>query len=207
MQNLWFLLASDNAGGEKVAADPVIWLATTKIGREYLAYLTHEKKLVDKTDILYQITPDNIPLKDSFITWATTTKHSLIKTNKTIAVLQHFLRHQAEVVMAGGGEGARKAAMRLQLSATFFGNMLRYSVDSKLSSPDASSLEDIGSDSSGSIVAEAEKLLMENPRAKKLKKEYTGLVMESLKTVQANRKTKREDAHIMAVSEAKKPRR
>ncbi|MCR9192772.1 MAG: hypothetical protein NXI01_08975 [Gammaproteobacteria bacterium] len=32
MQNLWFLLGSDNAGGGKVATDPIEWLKDSSLG-------------------------------------------------------------------------------------------------------------------------------------------------------------------------------
>ena len=39
MQNLWFLLSSDNSGDGKVASDPLVWLETQDIGQEYLEAL------------------------------------------------------------------------------------------------------------------------------------------------------------------------
>lgn len=70
MQNLWFLLSSDNSGGGKVAMDPVTWLENQEIGCEYLDNLRQQNKKIDKTGIFYSIQPGGQDLKNSFIQWA-----------------------------------------------------------------------------------------------------------------------------------------
>lgn len=97
IENLWFLLASDNAGDGKLADDPVDWLNAIKLGKKYLKYLQDNGKQIDRSKILYVVTPDGISLKDSFVAWAMSSQARLIKTYKSVAELGHELRRKIEV--------------------------------------------------------------------------------------------------------------
>ena len=110
MQNLWFLLASDNAGNGKLAADPIEWLQSLEVGREYIHHLTVQGKNIDTDDILYKIS-DDVPLKEAFTQWVKESKKDIIKTCRSLAQFEQTLR---EKVMASSDRNHLRK-MRLDL--------------------------------------------------------------------------------------------
>ena len=92
MENLWFLLASDNSAGGKLATDPIEWLQTREIGKIYLNSLAQEGKYIDKSYPLYKVS-DGQPLKDSFIMFAKEHWKQIIKVYKELALLHSTLRY------------------------------------------------------------------------------------------------------------------
>lgn len=77
IENLWFLLASQNTGQGKNAKDPIEWLETCQIGQQYLEYLKKNNLSIDKRYIIYMVS-DGFSLKDSFINWVKLNKKRLI---------------------------------------------------------------------------------------------------------------------------------
>lgn len=119
MQNLWFLLASDNSGSGKLAVDPVAWLQTFELGREYLQHVQVARKQIEKDDILYKLS-DGTSLKDSFVSWVYTTKKELIKAYQSIVRFKEGLREQVSG-LADNPKALKKARLSIALSrGTFF---------------------------------------------------------------------------------------
>lgn len=91
IENLWFLLASDNTGEGKLATDPIEWLESREIGRLYLQDLESQGKSIDKRYILYKVS-DGMSLKDSFITWVSLNRAKIITVCSELIRLHGDLR-------------------------------------------------------------------------------------------------------------------
>ena len=94
MENLWFLLASDNTGEGKLATDPIDWLESREIGKLYLRYLESQNKYIDKRYVLYKLS-DGTSLKDSFKEWISKEHAPLIKVCQELAQSHSELRKDA----------------------------------------------------------------------------------------------------------------
>lgn len=102
MQNLWFLLSSDNSGGGKVAIDPLEWLESNTIGRDYLDALRSDNKTVDKCGILYLVQPGGQDLKDSFMAWVEASNERLIHFCNQFAQFHHAMRQEMQQAIDTG---------------------------------------------------------------------------------------------------------
>ena len=140
MQNLWFLLSSDNSGGGKIAADPVEWLKTTDIGHEYLEYLKAENLSIDKSDVLYKVS-DGMPLKDSFTDWVRKNKKDIIKVCRDISLFEHTLREQV-ISNQRSRKHLRNARLQLHLSRDTIFQALETDSDSSFPSLASSDSEE-----------------------------------------------------------------
>lgn len=96
MQNLWFLLASENSGSGKRDQDPVDWLSTFSAGREYIQYLESHGKFIDKKTILYTVQPDGRSLKESLKNWIIIENRPTIKAEKRLEELRQEVRKSIE---------------------------------------------------------------------------------------------------------------
>lgn len=96
MQNLWFLLTSDNSGSGKVATDPIEWLESNDIGKGYLAYLKTSGRSIDRSGALYLVLPDGQGLKDSFVHWVETNNARLIRFCQLFSCFHQDVREQME---------------------------------------------------------------------------------------------------------------
>ena len=96
MQNLWFLLTSDNSGSGKVATDPIEWLESNDIGKGYLTYLKTSGRSIDKSGTLYLVLPDGQGLKDSFVHWVETNNARLIRFCQLFSRFHHDFREKME---------------------------------------------------------------------------------------------------------------
>ncbi|MCR9192997.1 MAG: hypothetical protein NXI01_10185 [Gammaproteobacteria bacterium] len=99
MQNLWFLLSSDNSGSGKVAIDPIEWFKSKSIGQEYLESLKQAGKSVDKKGIFYIVLPDGTAFKDSFVTWVESNNKRLIQFCNIFAQFHYDMRREMEVAV------------------------------------------------------------------------------------------------------------
>ncbi len=164
MQNLWFLLTSDNSGGGKVDADPISWLENNSVGKEYLKYLHDNGRFIDKSGIFYMVRPDAIALKESFTKWVEGNNLRLIKFCRLFSQIHHELRD--------GIHDGMRTQKRLR-SDSEMGVMLSTNADIVLNKdPEESSVSDVDPE----LAEEADKLAR-----KKLKSNsrHTALLMEA----------------------------
>ncbi|MGV3739890.1 MAG: hypothetical protein ACO1N3_01165 [Gammaproteobacteria bacterium] len=143
MQNLWFLLSSDNSGGEKVAMDPIEWLESQEIGREYLDNLRQQGKKIDKNGIFYVISPDGQGLKDSFIQWAEEDNHRLLKLCNLFAHFHHEIRADTKRIIDSGARHRSTPEVRVTLEMTKKRVLTRDDDDNSLSSGDTDQQNEI----------------------------------------------------------------
>ena len=119
MQNLWFLLSSDNSGDGKVASDPLVWLETQDIGQEYLEALRSAGKSIDRSGILYIVRPDNHDLKDSFVSWVEKSERRLVHFCNQFAQFHHAIRDEMDSAINAGvrHRGHRETGVKLRRAA------------------------------------------------------------------------------------------
>lgn len=119
MQNLWFLLSSDNSGDGKVASDPLVWLETQDIGQEYLESLRCAGKSIDRSGILYIVRPDNHDLKDSFVSWVENSEKRLVRFCNQFAQFHHAIRDEMDNAINAGvrHRGHRETGVKLRRTA------------------------------------------------------------------------------------------
>jgi len=71
MQNLWFLAKAKNTAKSDV--DPLDWLESFDLGRQYLSYFKEKNCILDKSDIFYHVIDERFPspifLKMHFTQW------------------------------------------------------------------------------------------------------------------------------------------
>ena len=164
MQNLWFLLSSDNSGGGKVDADPISWLENNSVGKEYLKYLHDNGKFIDKSGIFYMVRPDAIALKESFTKWVEGNNLRLIKFCRLFSQVHHKLRD-------GIHDGIR--TQKRFRSSSEMGMMLSTNAEIVLNKdPEESSVSDIDPELAEEADKLARKKLKSNPR-------HTALLMEA----------------------------
>lgn len=148
MENLWFLLASDNTGEGKLATDPIEWLESRQIGRLYLEDLSSQRKFIDKRYILYKVS-DGMPLKDSFIEWVRLNRRPIITVCRELARLHAELRQT--VIDTVDATSDRKIRSSVERQGMY------HSITSNITKPKATSEDDEGNSSEVSTASSGNK--------------------------------------------------
>lgn len=148
MENLWFLLASDNTGEGKLATDPIEWLESRQIGRLYLEDLESQGKSIDKRYILYKVS-DGMSLKDSFIEWVGLNRRPIITVCRELARLHAELRQT--VIDTVDATSDRKIRSSVERQGMY------YSITSNITKPKATSDDDEGNSSEVSTASSGNK--------------------------------------------------
>lgn len=179
MQNLWFLLASDNSGGGKVAADPIEWLESREVGRAYIEDLKKSGKSIDKSDVLYTVS-DGAALKDSFIGWVKTNRSCVIRICKELSKTHYDMR--AEVIAAvsssaGAGDGRKAVRSGLERGAATHHYRQAFFKEKKdvtkksVYEYESSEVSSVADDEREAVTAIFSKKIAQDPKVLKLEKE------------------------------------
>lgn len=88
VENLWFLLHSQNSGTGKLAMDPIDWLRDSDDGREFLLGLDKNNQHIDRSTLFYRVKSndenvvDGEPLKEVYTVWLEDKHKNKIETIK-----------------------------------------------------------------------------------------------------------------------------
>lgn len=190
MQNLWFLLASDNSGEGKVAADPMAWFKTHDIGRAYLENLAEGGKHVDQRTVIYTVS-GGAALKDSFIAWAKANRREVVKVCRQLSGLHHDMRADAiaaagSMAGAGAASGPRlRSTLERELAARsfkvgFFGKPQRAAHPT--SDDDSSELSSVASEDRSRVRVEVQKITASDKELIETEKKVRSLQRKVIRT-------------------------
>ncbi len=159
MENLWFLLASDNTGEGKLATDPIEWLESRQIGKLYLQELESQGKSIDKRYILYKVS-DGVSLKDSFITWVNLNREKIITVCSELARLHGDLRQTVIATVDATSDRTIRSSVERQA--------MYHSIKSNITKPKATFDDDADHSSDVSTASSDEKEQFEKRFSQKL---------------------------------------
>lgn len=162
MENLWFLLASDNTGEGKLATDPIEWLESRQIGRLYLQELESQGKSIDKRYILYKVSDgvSGVSLKDSFIIWVFSNRAKIIAVCSELASLHGDLRQTVIATVDATSDRTIRSSVERQA--------MYHSIKSNITKPKATFEDDADHSSDVSTASSDEKEQFEKRFSQKL---------------------------------------
>jgi hypothetical protein len=173
MQNLWFLLSSDNSG-DKVAMDPLQWLKNNTLGKEYLTYLSTHGKSIDQSGIFYSIKPEGMSLRSSFTRWIERNDRQLIRFCQSFSQFHHEVRDNTKAGLQSKKRMRSHPEMTAILSTTTHSMFNKANDESSLSSADAELQPEIDEI--------AQKKLRSNPQYQDLLSQTTKMQRDAIRT-------------------------